>query len=499
MIIRLALLLSFIMKKQFIYFSFISLISLIACVGKNDQAVRTLDPASINIFTPFRAELNNGVKQFHPEVFHKIFWAENWKSPDQSIVWKVNTGKEAYKVALLVAANNLAEGEVAEIMLSNGKDSMICRIETNGWQRCWFPNLLQFEKGISDLSLKINKAGKNIDFDIHLYSLEIVKPETYAYLQAEAQSLRSNTDWMADLSYGFFFHWNSKSMPQSGNPLPYEEAVNNFDVDRFAKTVYECGGELVFFTTTWAEYYFPAPIKAIDTILPGRTTKRDLVADLSDALGKYGIRLILYYHEGQDDKEWWDKQNYTRENPGDLFTNIEKIVEEISLRYGKRLAGLWMDDGIGYYPNYASFDRITKAAKSGNKDLVICYNPWILPKFTEFQDYYAGETGLNLESAGKNNLYLPVDGSGVFQGGPQEGLQATYSGTLEPGDWTHIYKDSVIGSPMLSIDELTLIVEESNKRRNLPMINVRIYQDGTISPDSYTLLKELNKRIKANK
>ena len=77
------------------------------------------------------------------------------------------------------------------------------------------------------------------------------------------------------------------------------------------------------------------------------------MADLSDALGKYGIRLILYYHVGHGDKEWWDKQHYTPDNAGDLFTNVEKIVGEISQRYGNRLAGLWMDDGIGYYPNGA--------------------------------------------------------------------------------------------------------------------------------------------------
>ncbi len=101
---------------------------------------------------------------------------------------------------------------------------------------------------------------------MYLYSLEVTRPETYEQLRAEATSLRSNTSWMADLPYGF--HWNSKSMPQSGEPLAYEDAVNNFDVDRFARTVYECGGKLIFLQRR-AEYYFPAPIQAIDSILPG--------------------------------------------------------------------------------------------------------------------------------------------------------------------------------------------------------------------------------------
>lgn len=484
------------MKKQFIYYLIASVACLAGCGNPVDPNALTLDTGIINRLIPFRGELSNGVRQLYPEEPYKTFWAENWNSSEQSISWKVNTGGEEYLAEMLLSVNNLEAGEETELMLSNGTDSVACRIETAGWQRCRFPRPLHFKKGTSALSVKISKPGRHKDYNVYLYSLEVVTPQSAERLQAEAASLRSNTSWMADLPYGFFFHWNSKSMPQSGEPLAYEEAVNNFDVDRFAKTVYECGGKLVFFTTSWAEYYFPAPIQTIDSILPGRTTRRDLVADLSDALGKYDIRLILYYHVGHGDKEWWDKQHYTCNDAGDLFTNVEKIVGEISLRYGNRLAGLWMDDGIGYYPNGASFERIVKAAKSGNKDLAICFNSWILPKLTDFQDYYAGELGLSLESAGVDNPHLPLNGDGLFHGGPQDGLQATFSGTLEPGDWTHIYRDSIIGDPVLSIDQLTEVVKESNRRKNLPMINVRIYQDGTISPKSEALLKELNNRIR---
>lgn len=110
---------------------------------------------------------------------------------------------------------------------------------------------------------------------------------------------------------------------------------------------------------------------------------------------------------------------------------------------------------------------------------------------TDFQDYYAGEIGLSVESAGLNNPFLPVGGNGYFVDGPQKGLKATYSGTFEPGDWTHIYKDSIIGDPMYSLEQLKDILDESQKRRNLLMINVRIYQDGRISLKTYNLLKQL--------
>ena len=454
-----------------------------------------IDPMAINRLMPFRGVLKNGVTLLYPEQRFAPFWTENWKSRNQSICWKVTTGKEEYMAEMLVSVNQMAKGERTDLLLTNGTDSVTCRITATGWQRCRFPRNLQFNEGTSVLTLKISKPGQQDGFNVNLYSLEIIRPDTYERQQEDARSVRSNTSWMADVPYGFFFHWNSRSMPMSGDPLPYEEAVNAFDVDRFAKTVNECGGKLVFFTTSWAEYYFPAPIQVIDDILPGRTTKRDLVADLSAALGKYGIRLILYYHVGHGDYAWMSKQGFTNDSVGDVFANVEKIVGEISKRYGENLAGLWLDDGRCYYPNGVQFDRIAKAAKSGNKDLVLCFNPWILPKLTDYQDYYAGETGLNLASAGVGNPHLPEGGDGTFQGGPQDGLQATYCGLLEPGEWTHIYQDSVIEDPVLSLDELTQIVEESNKRKNVPMINVRIYQDGTISPKSYALLKELRGRI----
>lgn len=71
----------------------------------------------------------------------KHSWAENWNTPEQSIVWKVNTGGEEYQAAMLVSVNHLEKGEEAVLTLSNGTDSVVCRIGTTGWQRCRFHDL----------------------------------------------------------------------------------------------------------------------------------------------------------------------------------------------------------------------------------------------------------------------------------------------------------------------------------------------------------------------
>lgn len=462
--------------------------------NKGAKHIITLEQNDITRLVPRKGDLNGGIKSFTPEkVPFKNFWTTDWKTSDQSIVWHLKTDNSDYVVAAIVEVPGLADGDNVVLEVASSESVANITIKNSGWQRIWFSTPINFKKGDAIITVRITENVKN--YEVRLFSLEVSTFETKKRIYEEAKMFRSDVTWMTDIPYGFFFHWNSKSMPQRGEQLSYEEAVNNFDVEKFAKTVNDCGGKLIFFTTSWAGYYFPAPIKAIDNILAGRTTKRDLIADLSDALSKYGIKIILYYHQGQDDKEWWNKQNFTPDNPGDLYVNIENILGEVSQRYGNKIAGFWIDDGMAYYPNNASFERIAKATKSGNKDNVICFNPWIFPKLTEFQDFFAGERDINIETAGLNNPYLPINGDGKYIDGPQSGLQATFSGLLEPGDWTHLDKNSDIPSPHFTVEELKLIVKESNKRKNLPMFNVRIYQDGTISDETFTLLKTLKQQL----
>ncbi|MEG1749198.1 MAG: hypothetical protein RR249_05855 [Tannerellaceae bacterium] len=478
------------------YFVAFLLFSIFHSYAVTDQSRAVLlQSDQINRLIPRKAILKGGIKMLNPEEPFKSFWTENWNTSLQSIQWTVTADKDEYQAGVLVNITGVNAEESIVLELSNGMDKIFCSVKATGWQRCWFDRPLRFASGLSKLTLRISTPSQSPQFKLQFYSLELVKPSTYTTLLKDAEELQGKTDWMQDINYGFFFHWNSKSMPRHGAQKPYKDAVNDFDTKKFAAMVHDCGAKLVFFTTSWAEYYFPAPIKAIDKILPGRTTSRDLIADLSDDLGKYGIKLMLYYHIGHGDAEWWNRQNFSLNDSGRLFTNLEAIIGEISLRYGSKLAGLWMDDGMGYYPNQAPFDKITRAAKSGNKDLLICYNPWIFPKLTNFQDFYAGEVGLSVEAAGKDNQFLPIGGDGRFINGPQKELQATYTGVLEPGEWTHIYKDKEIEDPLFTPEELIQIIKESNKRKNLPMMNVRIYQDGTISPKTYDLLKKVKQSV----
>ncbi|HBQ64555.1 MAG TPA: hypothetical protein DD727_06475, partial [Clostridiales bacterium] len=48
--------------------------------------------------------------------------------------------------------------------------------------------------------------------------------------------------------YGVGFHWTTWTYPRTGAPLPFEEAVNRFDVEAFVRQAVEMGAGHVLFT-----------------------------------------------------------------------------------------------------------------------------------------------------------------------------------------------------------------------------------------------------------
>ena len=53
---------------------------------------------------------------------------------------------------------------------------------------------------------------------------------------------RADTAWMRS-NFGISVHWVSQSVLQDGTNLPYEEAVNRFDPEKFADTLAAAGAE----------------------------------------------------------------------------------------------------------------------------------------------------------------------------------------------------------------------------------------------------------------
>lgn len=426
----------------------------------------------------------------------KIFAIENWRNSQQFFTWEVHISRQGnYKFAILMEIKRslkVASAHEVTFVLSSSRGSVKLQRESEGWDKLFFASTLALDTGIQQL--RLTAEFPDTSAEISLYSLELARSAVWEKEQLKAESLRSKPLWLNEAKYGLFIHWNARSQPRKGKAKSYKEAVNDFNVDAFAAMVKSTGADFIVFTTSWALQTFPGPLASLDSLLPGNTTQRDLIADVADALQVYGIRLIIYCNFRIDRLGWRKENMLSSAKSTGYFNSLISIYKEIGERYGGKIAGVWIDDGMTLYPYNAPFEKMTAVLKQKNKNIVVGYNSWIYPGFTDFQDFYGGELGITPNAA--TPKYLAIGGDGYFTAGPQKGLKATFCGLLEPGDWTHTKPDEDIPYPLLSVDSLAHIVQMAIDRKNLPIMNVQIYQDGIISPKTQSLLKQLNKKIR---
>jgi len=265
------------------------------------------------------------------------------------------------------------------------------------------------------------------------------------------------------------------------------------------------GAGYVIWSATWRTYYFPAPIQAIERIMPGRTSKRDLIGELADALNHRGIRLMLYYHCGYGDREW-QTRNFGVTDPNQIGTdalfrkNWIAIVTEVGERYRNRLVGWFIDEG--WYPS--PFEEQNKALKAGFPGRVVSFNDWIRPRLTDFEDVEFGEgfNGLN-DCAGRLFPDGPPDGGdGIYVEGPHKGLQAHGMFILDGAgygpEWGIWQPDTTIAKPTYTSEQIIEMAKESQQRHVAISFNLLMYEDGTVSPASLDAVRLFGKTIRGN-
>jgi hypothetical protein len=432
----------------------------------------------ITVLMGDRAKIYGGIKYnavSGPNSF-KRFWMENWKNPNDSFEWTVEAPKKGqYKADILISG---APGVKVEISGPNNK--IICALQENGWDKLAVPGELELPKGTSIITLRAIEAA-----NLKLKSIELINSADKSKIENRIKEFRSDTKWMADAGYGLMFQWGEWGYPQHGPKKSWPEMINDFNIEKFADMCAETGADYVIWSATWTSYYFPAPIKAIDNILPGRTCSRDLIGELADALIKRGMRLILYYNVGwspNPNSDWWDKNWISDEDKTKFFNNFCAIATEVSNRYGKKLAGWLIDTGMLIYP--APFEQMGIALKAGNSDRLISYNPWVMPRFTEFQDFFFGE-GNERSNYGKG----PKGGDGIIVSGPQKGLQGFACFVLDGPDWGIRKPETKINPPQFTRDQITTLVNNALERKLALSFNLLMYEDGSVSPESLDMMK----------
>jgi hypothetical protein len=425
---------------------------------------------------------------------HGKFFVTGWSNPQQSAEWKITADEAAnHEVFILVKREN---NQPLAFKLDAAGQALRGTLPANQhrWQHVKLDGLLALPAGESTVSLRLAPADGTASFQAQVHAVELVRPAVRAALTHRALAMRSDSTWFQQARYGMMVHWTKQSAPLQGEPKSYEQAVADFDVEAFAETMKSTGAGFVVFTTSHAMQYFPAPLAALDKILPGRTTKRDLPADLAAALNKRGMKLILYFHLGaSSDPEWLKASGFWETDTARFFGNWCSIISEAGERYQDHLAGWWFDDGAtNYYYRSAPWEALAKAAKASHPQRMISFNAWELNNPTQFHDFCTGE-GCE-DPRGMDGLLTP-ESNGRYPSGTHAGLQASAC-LIADATWVHDRLNTAPSKPKWNADQLTQLLRGFIAHKNVPIFNLEITQDGHLSPDSVALFKEVAGRLR---
>ena len=451
-------------------------------------------PRPVQLVDGSIARLRGEVAQLHGNLIYTPGpdWIDKWTGNADLVKWKVDVPREGkYGVAITYACPSSADG--SEIEIKAGKITLKHKLRhASGWsgdslnfRRQKIQGLLQFTRGVNTIILSMPNSEGMLDKSyMKLYSLDVISPGAEkAQLETKrfAVQNRASTKWFSNTKYGLMVHWMPGVMPKRGSAKPFCDAVRDFNVNVFADMVKQTGASYLIFTAVHGTQWYPGPSAVHDRVLKGRSCSRDLIADLADAMEKRGVKLILYYHHGVGDYDWSKASGFFKKDKSRFFQNEYDILAQTGERYGRKIAGWWFDDRFPDQP----FRKLYEATKIGNPDRIVAWNSWIMPKSTEFQEYYSGEAA--------NNLTLP-DANYFGEGGPAEGLQPHFL-IIADDPWAHTAVNSDIASPLYDDNQLIRYVKAANALGGPVTINIGIYQDGTVSPATVQQIQKLGQAL----
>ena len=219
-----------------------------------------------------------------------------------------------------------------------------------------------------------------------------------------AKRRQHRTDWFRDARWGVFTHYLG-GVDESAEA--WNRRIDGFDVKGLADQLQAIGTKYYFITLGQNSGHYLSPNATYDNyvgIKPSKCSTRDLVADLYEALHPKGIKLLVYLPSGAPDRdpvavkalEWQAGPHRNRE----FQIKWENVIREWSRRWGKKVAGWWFDgcyapNEMYRFPDPPNFATFAAAARAGNPDSIVAFNPGVLVPIiseSEYEDYTAGET-----------------------------------------------------------------------------------------------------------
>ncbi len=240
-------------------------------------------------------------------------------------------------------------------------------------------------------------------------------------LHAQEKKDDTRTGWFQKAKWGVFMHYMADTVCKAPTVESWNQAVGSFDVEGLADQLASAGAGYFVLTLGQNSGFFCAPNATYDSLVgitPSKCAKRDLPGDLSAALKKRGIRLMVYLPAGAPDRdkeameklEWqngkhpfWSYRNGTPKGEDSRLVSFqnkwESVIADWSKRWGKNVCGWWFDgcyfpDAMYRHPDAPNFESFAAAARAGNGDSIVAFNPGVenpVITLTPAEDYTAGE------------------------------------------------------------------------------------------------------------
>lgn len=212
-------------------------------------------------------------------------------------------------------------------------------------------------------------------------------------------------DWMHEGSYGLMVHYLPEPEGASSRARAddFNRIVDAFDVDGFMEQFAESGADWLLFTIGQNLGYYCSSNSVLDALVPGRTSRRDLMMELAQAVKGLGKRMLLYLpaEVAQQDDEIRAAFRWTRENLAEFMDVYLQFVEAYSAKFGLLHDGWWFDGCYERYYTLPGWDwrRWLDAARAGNPDSIVAFNDGSfcigkIQPVTPLEDYLAGEVWL---------------------------------------------------------------------------------------------------------
>ena len=318
------------------------------------------------------------------------------------------------------------------------------------------------------------------------------------------------TDWMYRKKWGVMIHHlegminDGKHVKSLGKRTSWDEALRDFDHEKFASQLHEAGAGWCLLTVMQCTKYMIAPNETYDRITgykPGEACASfDFIELMYQALSKYDIALMLYYTGDGPRLDPLGARVFGTDGRTHAEDYVEKwaaVAREYSLRYGNKIKG-WWQDGMWKQFNDEEYRIFAEALRSGNPDAVLSSNVYSCmdeygvlltqPRHAwTYDDYTAGEL-VHLGAMPQWGPAITKRGTSArwhalsFLGVPDE--KSMLEGNGEADGWGRPGSKYTPGWMYDYIDNV-------HKRGGIVTLDICAYRDGTIDPEQMRVLRVL--------